>query len=177
MSPREKNLLILFAAAGFFILNLLGFKFFTAQRQAVDAKRKDAEIKLANAENFRSMSAELANDMTWLADHEPEPAAYQDVQSALQQFGQREAVSAGLTVKTQRPLDTDTSGAQYHRVKVQFNLTGPEQSLYRWFDKLNVPSEFRAVTLIRLSPDREDDTKIECTAVIEQWFIPLTPEA
>lgn len=176
MSPREKNLLILFATAGFFILNLLGFKFYSAQRQSVDSKRKDAELKLANAENFRTMSGEVASEMDWLAQHEPEPAAYQDVQSALQQFGEREALAAGLTIKNQRPLDTDTSGTQFHRVKVQFNLLGPEQSLYRWFDRINVPSEFRAVTLIRLSPDREDETKIECTAVIEQWFVPIAPE-
>jgi hypothetical protein len=50
------------------------------------------------------------------------------------------------------------------------------EDAYRWFDRVNVPSEFRAVTLIRLSPDREDDTKIECTAVIEQWFVPIAPE-
>jgi hypothetical protein len=176
MSSREKNLLMFFAVAGFFILNLLGFKYYTAQRQSVDSKRKDAELKLANAENFRTMSSELSADMEWLAANEPEPAAFQDVQSRLQQFGEQEAATARLTIKKQQPLETDTTGAFFHRAKFQFNLVGSEQGLYQWFDRINVPSEFRAVTLIRLGPDREDDTLIDCTAIIEQWFVPIAPE-
>ncbi len=112
--------------------------------------------------------------MDWLAEHEPEPAASQDVQTRLQQLADREAASTGLTVKIRKPLPTDTAGKHFHRAKFQFVVTGTEESLYRWFDRLNVPDQFRMTSQIRLSPNGQDDTKIDCTATIEQWFIPKT---
>ncbi len=53
-------------------------------------------------------------------------------------------------------------------------MTGTEQALYQWFDRLNVPDQLRNATQIRLTPNQQDDTKIDCTATIEQWFIPKT---
>jgi hypothetical protein len=176
MSPREKNLLIFFAIGGFIILNLLGFRYFIAKKADVQASRVDAEQKLATAEMYRSSREEVLDQVDWLADHEPQPAAYQDVQSTLQQFIERECLAAGLTIRpnSQKLLPTDqTEGRHYHRAKIQITVTGTEESLYRWFDKINVPDQFRAATNIVLTPDREDDTKIECRAIIEQWFVPI----
>ena len=51
-------------------------------------------------------------------------------------------------------------------------ITGREEALYGWFDKLNVPEDFRMATHINLSPNKQDDTQIDCTATIEQWFVP-----
>lgn len=177
MSDREKKLLILFAAAGFIILNILGFSQFTKIRGNIQSKRVEAESNLQTAEMFRASREQVDDQMQWLAEHMPEPAAYQDIQTQLQQLAEREARTNGLTIKSQRLLPTDTNGVHFHRAKVQLTVTGTEQALYRWFYRLNTPTELRAATQIRLAPDREDDTKIDCTAIIEQWFVPLAPSA
>ena len=52
--------------------------------------------------------------------------------------------------------------------------TGQEQALYVWLDRLNQPTKLRMATQIRLTPNQQDDTKIDCTATIEQWFVPPT---
>ena len=175
MSDREKKLLIFFAIAGFAILNFIGFNMAQAKRLKVNADNAAAHQALNNAEMFRESSEGVMDEMQWLADHEPEPAANQDVQTKLQKIVETAATGAGLTIKPgQKPLPTDTSGTYYHRAKIQIAVTGGEQALYQWFDKLNVPEEFRVVSQIRLSPNTQDDTKIDCTATIEQWFIPAT---
>jgi hypothetical protein len=173
MSPREKRLLIFFGSAGFIVLNFLGFNFFNSTRLSVEAKRAEARRALDTAETYRSMSGDVGDQMDWLDEHEPEPAAYQDVQTDLQQFVEREASSAGLLIKSQKPLPIDTtSGVHYHRAKVQLNVTGTEEALYRWFDRVNVPEAFRSATYIRLKPDTADDTRIDCIVTVEQWFVP-----
>ena len=53
-----------------------------------------------------------------------------------------------------------------------FSVTGMEEALYQWFDKINVPDQFRIASQIRLSPNAEDDTQVDCTAAVEQWFVP-----
>ena len=177
MSPREKKLLIFFAAAGFLILNIFAFRFFMEKRIAVQAQRTEAVRQLDAAEMFRASREQVANEMEWLATNEPQPTVKQDVQTALQSLVEREAKNAGLTIKSQKllPVD-DTSGIHYQRAKIEISVTGPDESLYRWLDHLNIPTEFKAATFIRLTPNREDDTKIDCTAIIEQWFVPTPPE-
>lgn len=174
MSPREKNLLIFFALAGFAIVNLLAFNFATSKRVEVNANRAQAEQALATAETFRTNSEQVSKEMEWLAEHQPEPAANQDVQTNLQLFADRHAKEVGLTIKAQKPFPTDATGTHFHRAKFQFTVTGTEQALYQWFDRLNVPDQLRITTQIRLTPNQQDDTKIDCTATVEQWFIPKT---
>jgi hypothetical protein len=174
MSPREKNLLIFFAAAGFLVINFLLFGFFKTQRNKVNQQRNLAIQKLETAELFRENSAQVEDEMNWLAEHEPEPAEDQDVQTKLQQLCEGEAKNAGLSIKSQKPLPTEaTEGLHFHRAKFQFTVNGAEDALYKWFYALNTPDQFRTATNIKLSPNKEDDTKIDCVATIEQWFVPL----
>ena len=37
-----------------------------------------------------------------------------------------------------------------------------------------MPDQFKGVTFMRLAPDSKDDTKIDATVVVEQWYVPLT---
>lgn len=175
MSPREKKLLIFFAVAGFLVLNFLAIGFYKTKRQAVERNLNQANRKLETARMYRSSREQVADQMDWLAKHEPQPVANQDVQTKLQQLGETEAKSAGLTIKSQKPLPTDaTEGRHYHRAKIQITVSGREEALYLWFDRLNMPEQLRAATVIRLSPNK-DDTLIDCTATLEQWFVPLPP--
>lgn len=176
MSPREKKLLIFFGAAGFILLNFFAFNFFNTKRLSVERERSNAELALKTAEMFRNSSEEVVDQMEWLAENEPEPSAPQDVQTELQQITEKQAKEKNLTIKSQKPLPIDsTSGVHYHRAKVQITLTGSEENLYKFFDSLNDPKQFRSATFIRLAPNSADDTLIDCTATIEQWFVPLIP--
>ena len=177
MSPREKNLLLIFGTAGFIILNVFVFKLYSKKRTEITANRIMAEQALEQAHIISESRDEVLDDVEWLAKHEPAPAAYQDIQSSLQQLIEREAQIAGLTIKpnSQKLLPTDqTDGNHYHRVKVQVTVTGTEKALFdAWLGRLNNPEQFRAATNLLLKPDNTDDTKIDCTAVIEQWFVPI----
>ena len=176
MSNREKNLLIFFAVAGFIVINLLGYNYFSTYQSKIKAERQDAEAALEKARMFLDSREQVEDEMNWLADHEPQPDEDQLVQTKLQQLAESEARNAGLTIKPggQKLLPTDKTGPYYHRAKVEFTVNGTEQAFYSWFGKLQVANEFRAVTFLRLMPNKEDDTKIDATLVIEQWFVPAT---
>lgn len=178
MSSREKRLLTFFAIAGFLVLNFIAFNFLTGMKARLERERQEARRKLDAAEMFRNSSGQIRDEMDWLDEHEPESVAAQDAQTRLQQVCDREARSVGLTIVTQKLLEPEAAeGRHYHRAKVQFTVNGTEEALYRWLDRLNVPDQLRIATQLRLSPDKKDDTKIDCTATIEQWFVPLPPSA
>lgn len=174
MSPREKKLLIFFAIAGFIILNLLGIKYFNARQIDARNQHSKAQRELKTAEMISTSREEVESQMEWLEANEPKPTDYQPVLTALQQLAEKEVTTVGLTYKDQKLLAPEQiPGRYFHRVKVQFTVIGTEQALYLWFDHLNSPENLRCVTSIRISPNKADDTKIECVAVVEQWFVPV----
>lgn len=174
MSAREKKLLSLLLFAGFVILNFFLFSLYTQAKTRYASNLNTAESDLREAITISESTEQYAQEMEWLAANEPEPAAYQDVQTKLQQFAETQARNLGLTIKSQDFLPTDDSGTHYHRAQVKISLTGQEQALYRWFDMVNDPAAFRTASQIRLTPDSKDDTLIDCTATLSQWFPPAT---
>lgn len=173
MSPREKKLIIFFAVGGFAVINLLGFNYFARLRVEINGQHAKAVTELKRADLLSTRRDEVESQMEWLSKHEPKPTDYQPVQTALQELAEKEVTGVGLTLKVQKLLPPDNGGPYYHRVKVQLTMVGPERALYSWFDHLNSPDSLRCVTSIRLSPNKEDDTLIDCTAVVEQWFVPV----
>ena len=174
MSSREKKLFIFFAIAGFAIINFVAVNWVISKRNEIKSQRDLAQQELTRAELFRESSSKITDQMEWLAQHELPPASNQDVQTKLQKIGESEARNAGLTIKSQKPLPTDTSGKYYHRANFQFVVTGTEEALYRWFDRLNMPDQFRVASQINMKPNQQDDTKIDCSASVAQWFVPST---
>lgn len=174
MSDREKKLLALLLFAGFVILNFFLYSLYTQAKLRHAAALNTAQSDLQQAITISQSSEEFAGEIEWLTAHEPEPAAYQDVQTKLQQFAESQARNLGLTVKSQELLPTDVSGAHYHRAQVKISLSGQEQALYRWFDAINDPAAFRTAYQIVLKPNTQDDTLIDCSATLSQWFPPAT---
>lgn len=173
MSDREKKLLTLFLIAGFLIVNVFLYTFYKNKKNLYKSNLDSAKSQLEQAILFRESSSEFAEQMAWLAEKEPKPATYQDTQNALQLFAETQAKNFGLTVKSQEPLPTDDSGVHYHRAQVKINLTGKEEALYKWFDAINDPNIFRTALQIRMTPNSKDDTLIDCSATLSQWFPPV----
>lgn len=174
MSDREKKLLAMLVVAGFIIVNFFLYTFYVQKKTIFDNDFTSAKAQLQQAISFQESSAQLAEEMEWLNENQPEPSLYQNVQTKLQEFVDNQARNVGLTITRQELLPTDTTGIHYHRAQVRIVLTGKEQALYRWFDAINDPAAFRAAYEIRLSPNGKDDTLIDCTATIAQWFPPAT---
>lgn len=178
MSDREKKLLILFSTVGFLIINFLGYSFWQSQDLAATRKLNEAKLKLQTAIATSESRDQIADEIDWLAQHEPQPAAEQDIQTRLQEICEREARKAGLETQSQKFHTTDTTeGRHFFRAKFEITVNGTEQALYQWLDVLNQPADLRSATKLLLVPDEKDDTKIKCTTTVEQWFVPTPPSA
>ena len=174
MSSREKNLLALLLVAGFIILSFFLYTLYVQKKNLFDTDFANAKNNLQQAIVQQEMSGQLTEEIDWLAENQIDPIAYQQVQTKLQQFAESQARNLGLTIKRQELLPTDTGGVYYNRAQVRIDLTGQEQALYRWFDAINDPNSFRSALQIRLSPNGKDDTLIDCSATLAQWFPPAT---
>jgi hypothetical protein len=177
MTAREKKLATLLGVAGFLIVNLgLYFKVYEPLKKNARRDIGSHQLTLKNADFFIEMRDQYADEIEWLEKNLPQTAAVQEVEAGLQRFAQTEASRNGLTIERQRILPSvQDPAASYHRARVELELSGKEEALHRWLDRLQTPTEFRALTGLSLSPKRDDDTLIACKVVIEQWFLPQDP--
>lgn len=170
MSSREKKLLTILLLAGFFMLNFFLYSQYLQKKILFDTNLETAKMELQQAISSQDNAAQYAEQMQWLTENEPEATDAQTVQGQLQAFIEKEARAAGLTVKPQEFLPTDTTGKYYHRAQIKISVTGQDESLYRWLYTINDPEAFRSAIQIRLNPNTQDDKLIDCVAVISQWF-------
>lgn len=179
MSDREKKLLMLFGAVGVILLALWGYKTYENQKVQVGIDRRNAENELHEGQLYLASRESLMDEIEWLAEHEPAPEAAEQVPTKLQQLASAEAASAGMNVKKMDILpDRSAESTEVRRYKVaqvKFTVTGEEKSLYAWFDRMHSPNDFRVISEITLSPNREDDSQIDCIVTFDQWFVPLDP--
>ena len=179
MSERERKLLTLFAAAGAFLLVLWGYKSYESKKLQIQADRRSAESALQEGKLYLASRESLLDEIEWLAEHEPEPQAAEQVPTMLQQLADSEAMRAGMSVKKRDILpDRSAESSEERRYKVaqvKFTVTGNERNLFTWFDRMHSPNEFRAISEIIMSPNRENDSMIDCIVTFDQWFVPLNP--
>ncbi|WP_193211680.1 hypothetical protein [Luteolibacter marinus] len=176
MSDREKKLVFLFGLAAFVLLNVFAFTWFKNKKADMAIRLGKAQDRVIAANETADMYDTVIDEMDWMVDHMPEPKAGQIVATALEQYASNQAQTHQLTIKRRAILPNEETGAYFHQAKVEFNVTGREDSLYRWLDRLQMPDQLRAVTFMRLSPDK-DDTLIDCTVHAAQWYVPPSDDA
>ena len=174
MSDREKRLLIGLSVLLFVIVHVAAFKlYFKPQLESARSESKSLKSKVEQAEFSLDMEDDMMGEVDWLAKYEPQPIAPQKAESQLEQLASREAQRRGLTVKRRKPQPTLASdGLIYHRARLELEVSGREQILYQWLDRLHSPADFRAITTMTLKPKSGDDTQVDCTVTVEQWFRP-----
>lgn len=173
MSDREKKLVILFGLAGFVLINFFGISWFQGQKHKVERDLAKAKNEVVTAEAAAGSFDTVYEEMKWLNEKTPSPKAGQLVGTELETYASNQATTNSLTVVKRDLKPNDETGKYFHRAKVQYKVSGREDSLYRWLDRLQMPDQFKAVTYLRLAPDPKDDTQIEATVDVEQWFVPL----
>ncbi len=180
MSPREKKLLTLFAVAGFVVVNLVGLSLYNNKSADLAARKLKVDRNMADIMNFGAASDMRADEMEWLANHMPEPAEYENVLTALQSFCESEARRFNLGVPIEvnvRARQPAVQNGHFQRVKMTYRVSGMEADLYKWLDRINSPTQFRAATSLLLNPNKDEPHRIDCQVTVEQWFVPASPSA
>ncbi|MBJ05738.1 MAG: hypothetical protein CMO40_01280 [Verrucomicrobiaceae bacterium] len=178
MSDREKRLVIVLVVLGFLGLNAGVLKLWYLPRIS-DAK--DTTTRMIEKRD-RAMIAifeqeDKQDEIDWLSRSEREKS-WQKAVADLEALASREAERRGLTLKRQaKPLTAiEHEDLYFDRAAIEIEVSGREQILFQWLDRLNSPSDLRAVTTLRINPKKDDDTMVDCLVVLEQWFVPPPPE-
>jgi len=175
MNDREKKLLVLVGVIVFLILNLAAWSVvYSPRKKAAEAKETEYVGKMGKAKDRQFELDEIQPQAEWLERNEQKMVkSWQKALADLESLANREAKRRGLTVKQVKPMNaSNIEGLDLHRARVEIEVSGREQVLFQWLDRLNSPSDLRAVTSLIISPKKDDDTQVDCQVRLEQWFVP-----
>lgn len=163
-------------AAVFVMGTLFGFKFLTSKQDAAKAEIRKLESRLDTVRTLSAEQESLAEDVEWLAKNQPVPKEGELAPSQLESLVTRMATASRLSVDKPKILPNIEGVGFYDRARFQLSVSGMEEPLYRWLVQMHSPRDFRAVTALRLYPNREDETKIDAVVTVEEWFTPAQPK-
>jgi len=179
MNPREKRLLILLLAALFVVANALAVRWIGQKRDDFRNAAAAATTTIEGAAFAEQQRQTVEDEVAWLEENQPQPKEGELVPSELERLATSAAQRWSLSVVQPEILDS-VGGEFFERARLQIKVSGAEASLYRWLVEMHNPEQFRAVREMQLSPNREDDTQIDATILIEQYYVPkdaaLPPE-
>lgn len=178
MNEREKKLIIILFGAAFIIVNLFGFTSYNAalQKKQVELKTGADELKLKRRQLVEAN--DRMDEVDWLAENMPAEGTHAGVRADLVTFTEQSANKQRVDIKKRpRPQGEDPNETGDFRsavVKVQVNCRDAE--LYRWLCELQNPKKARAITRLKITPHRDDKTRIDCDLEVTQWFSPISED-
>ena len=175
MSEREKRLLVVVAVLVFGLINVGAYKLYYLphKEEAQKSKEEFTSNRQTAMEMLKIQDSQRA-EMDWLERSEQKVIkSSQQALTDLEALANREAQRRGLTVKRVKPLPAlEAPELEFHRARVEIEVSGREQVLFQWIDRLNTPSDLRAATTLSINPKKDDDTQVDCRVTLEQWFLP-----
>ncbi len=178
MNDREKKLIVILFGAALIIVSLFGYTSMSAalQKKRVELKTGADELKLKYSQ-LDEANARMA-EVTWLAENMPAEGAHASIGADLATFTEQSAKKQRIDIKKrpspQREDENEMGDFRSAVVKVQVNCRDAE--LYRWLCDLQNPKKARAITYLKITPPRDDKTRIDCSLEVTQWFTPLSED-
>ncbi|MCP5536659.1 MAG: hypothetical protein H7A51_10565 [Akkermansiaceae bacterium] len=178
MNAREKKLVFILFGAAFVILNVFLFTSYNTAMQKKGNQLKQGEKDLKRMEKELSAWDSQAEDVNWLNENPPVEGTHGQIGAELATYTEKSADRYRVTMKKrptpQREDPEETGAYRSARVKVQGNAM--DRELYLWLTDLQDPKKGRSITFLRIWPQRDDPTRVDCEIEVTQWFTPKVEE-
>lgn len=171
MNKREKSLLTMILVMVVLFAHIWGIKWYMSSYQAKQQRVNELSVLTANYRSSTETGLAIADEVQWLAEHEPAPSTFEDTESELLDFLVNSSNQLGITARDQKLIQLEESGGKYRKVKIQITAHGTEEQIYQWLVAIHQPKDFRAVTQIVMKPVAKDEGLVTCTLTAEQWLI------
>ncbi len=179
MNSREKKLLMVLFGAAFLIVNLFLFTSYRAVKDKKEAALANGKKEIHQMLKDLDEAADKQDEMDWLRNHEPVEGIHSQVRSELVSDVQKSAGRYHVILKkAPQPLAEDTEqGGAYRSALVKVLANATDRELYLWIADLQDPNKGRSIVRLKISPQRDDKTRVDCELELAQWFTPKPDEA
>ena len=172
MNDRERNLILVLGVALFLVVNIF---LYTSYQ---DVMKKNTRLQKANADKLveikQSLSAsdEKQANRDWLDQYAPSEGTHGQIGAELATLTEKSGLRYGVTMK-KRPNPTNKNEDEfgnYSSATVKVIGNAMDRPIYSWMVDLQNPELSRSITSIHIRQQRDDNTRMDCSLEITQWF-------
>lgn len=176
LKQSEKRLLAVFGIAGFLLLNLLGFSWYSKKMLVLDQQRSKLETRSRMLSFMKTRAPEAERKQAWLAQNLKGYADPTARDSYLDNFIIDLAQNLNLELKKNQALEPKLEDL-FHKSRYHGEVTGQWGDVLEFIYQLQKPSEFRFVPALSLKSQKkeassEEAADVVCTFDIEKWWSP-----
>lgn len=178
MQENEKKLLTIAGVIVVIMALIFASRFYKESKAALEleAERQAIENNLRQGIIESGEGDDIVREQEWLAKVEPAPMSEASAQTELLNFVRSAAENLELEINKSSFEPSNFDGENYHRAKVQFDVSGTEKNLYAWLVRINSPKDLRTVTFLRIQPRKSNLETVSALVTAEQWFVPESDE-
>jgi len=176
MKRREHILLFLF----FGTLLIIGlFTGYGAWKEKMDGMRAEVVAIANEADLHREFldryGDELRAKERWLRENAGRPMASSEAAILLDNLANATAGAHGLVLTDSRLLPPAVDRS-YHTARLAATINGSEEAVYQWLAEFHDPMVLRTVETLRIRPDQNDISKVNCEVTLALWYPPTEEE-
>ncbi len=171
MKESEKRLLLLAGVVVALIGGLILSKRLLAWQHSLERNELMLATELTDSKDLlQERSLWNARD-AWL--NKTQPVAKSDSEADTEAFQQlvAKAEGAGLTVE-HKQYQEPVKSEYYHQFGDSLTVKGNLPDVFRWIYSVQSPKEFRVVPKMKITPDKEDPSKVVCAIQFWRWYQP-----
>ena len=172
MNDRERNLILVLGVALFFVVNIFLYTSYQDAMKKNTALKKSNASKLVEIKQSLGGSDEKQANREWLDQYEPGEGSHGQIGAELATLTEKSGLKFGVTMK-KRPSPTNKNEDElgnYSSATVKVVGNAMDRPIYSWMIDLQDPEKSRSITSIHIKQQRDDNTRIDCSLEITQWF-------
>jgi len=178
MNAREKKLIMILFGAAFLILNLFAYTSYSEalQKKKVQLKKGEAELQLKKIQLEEASTHQ--DEVDWLAKNMPIKGTHASIRAELVMLMEQTASKHRIQLKKRpTPLkENPEEEGEFRSAVVRATVNCRDAELYRWLVELQDPKKSQSITHLRITPQRNDPTRIDCDIWVTRWFTPIPEE-
>lgn len=178
MNKREKTLIAVLFGVAFFIVNIFLFTSYQAGMQKKRSQLNNGAKQLRQMDEDLAIWESQAQDVEWLSNNQPAEGVHGNIGADLVKETVTMAQRHGVilpSLPSPLPADNQEFGV-YRSARVKVKANAMDEQLYKWLTDLQDPERSRSITSLRISPQRDDQTRVDCELEVAQWFTPKLEE-
>ncbi|MFZ4766911.1 MAG: GspMb/PilO family protein [Roseimicrobium sp.] len=171
MKGSEQRLLMIFLVLVAILGGFLLAEQLNAWQGRLDRREHEAELLQVEHATRMAQAPEWTAKAAWLSQAQPVANSEQEASLALIETLQAAAKATGLDV-TKTVIDPVEKSDYYRQFGVLLTVKGDFKPVMQWLHGTLSPQNFYVVPRLRITPDKEDPTKVTAELRFWRWYSP-----
>ncbi|WP_395735571.1 hypothetical protein [Prosthecobacter sp.] len=173
MKPSERRLLTILVVLALVAGSAILSQFLLRKQHLIERREESLALRQLEADGMLADKDLWHARQNWLQSTQPSMTSESQASNELLDTLVTAATKNDLVVQ-KRALQEPVTRPFYREVGVSLTLKGQLPAMFRWLHEMLEPSKFRAISVLKITPDEADKSAVVCTVIFSRFYAPAS---